>query len=338
MVLLPTEVRWRRIRWICESGWRERGMRAAMPTTVAARFDVSRAWVHRLIQRRRETGSLAPRKQTKFRGRVLAGEENRLATLITARPDATLAELRDALADDRGAQHAVAADRSLGVDLQKKRYTPTNNVDLTSPRPDGNGGDSQPLHDARQYVFLDECGVTTDLLRRYGRSPRGDAPSRITRRAVIGRRTRWSRRSARRADGAGRVRRADRQRDLPRLRRASAGAHAATAAMWSCSTTSPSTNNPRSARRSSRPARTSDSCRPTVPISIRSNMAFAKLKAFFRAARPRTFDQVCELIATALGSLHARRMRELRPALRLPRYYMKSKTASAVGRLMTDGG
>jgi transposase len=25
----------------------------------------------------------------------------------------------------------------------------------------------------RQYVFLDECGVTTDILRRYGRSPRG---------------------------------------------------------------------------------------------------------------------------------------------------------------------
>ena len=30
-------------------------------------------------------------------------------------------------------------------------------------------------------------------------------------------------------------------------------------------------------------------------------LAFAKLKAFFRAARPRTFDQVCELIAAALG-------------------------------------
>lgn len=29
------------------------------------------------------------------------------------------------------------------------------------------------LRDARQYVFVDECGVTTDLLRRYGRSPRG---------------------------------------------------------------------------------------------------------------------------------------------------------------------
>lgn len=64
---------------------------------VAATFSVSRAWVHRLVQRRRETGSLAPRKQTKFRGRVLAGQEQRLAALIAARPDATLAELRDAL-------------------------------------------------------------------------------------------------------------------------------------------------------------------------------------------------------------------------------------------------
>src|ERR687887_90746 len=64
---------------------------------VAATFGVSRAWVHRLIQRRRETGSLAPRQQTKFRSRVLAGQEQRLAALITARPDATLAELRGAL-------------------------------------------------------------------------------------------------------------------------------------------------------------------------------------------------------------------------------------------------
>jgi transposase len=65
---------------------------------VAAKYDVSRAWVHRLIQRRRESGSLAPRQQMTFRRRVLtAREEARLATLITARPDATLAELRDAL-------------------------------------------------------------------------------------------------------------------------------------------------------------------------------------------------------------------------------------------------
>ena len=33
--------------------------------------------------------------------------------------------------------------------------------------------DVLPLRDARHYVFIDESGVTTDLLRRYGRSPRG---------------------------------------------------------------------------------------------------------------------------------------------------------------------
>jgi transposase len=64
---------------------------------VATKYEVSRAWVHRLVQRRRETGSIAPRAQTKFRARVLAGHETRLAALITARPDATLAELREAL-------------------------------------------------------------------------------------------------------------------------------------------------------------------------------------------------------------------------------------------------
>jgi hypothetical protein len=50
-----------------------------------------------LIQRRRETGSIAPRQQTKFRSRVLAGQEARLAALIAATPDAMLADLREAL-------------------------------------------------------------------------------------------------------------------------------------------------------------------------------------------------------------------------------------------------
>jgi transposase len=64
---------------------------------IAATFAVSRAWVHRLAQRQRETGSIAPRPQMKFRSRVLAGQGERLKALVNARPDATLAELRDAL-------------------------------------------------------------------------------------------------------------------------------------------------------------------------------------------------------------------------------------------------
>ena len=65
--------------------------------TIAETYAVSRAWVHRLIQRRRETGSLAPRPQTKFKRRALVDQEDRLAALIQAQPDATLTELRDAL-------------------------------------------------------------------------------------------------------------------------------------------------------------------------------------------------------------------------------------------------
>jgi transposase len=64
---------------------------------LAGRYHVSRAWVDALKQRRRETGSIAPRKQTKFRRRVLEGQEDRLKMLVTAQPDATLAELRDGL-------------------------------------------------------------------------------------------------------------------------------------------------------------------------------------------------------------------------------------------------
>ncbi|HLG55482.1 MAG TPA: helix-turn-helix domain-containing protein [Vicinamibacterales bacterium] len=72
----------------------DNGMPAA---AVAARFDVSLAWVYRVLQRRRETGSIAPRKQTTFRGRALSSDDEvRLVGLITARPDATLAELQHA--------------------------------------------------------------------------------------------------------------------------------------------------------------------------------------------------------------------------------------------------
>ena len=107
--------------------------------TVAGKYDVSRAWVHRLIQRRRETGSLAPRKQTKFRRRALtAREEGRLAALITARPDATLTELREALPTTAALATLWRTIERSGFTL-KKRYTPTNNAGLMSRRPVASG-------------------------------------------------------------------------------------------------------------------------------------------------------------------------------------------------------
>ena len=43
---------------------------------LAARYHVSRAWVDALKQRRRETGTIAPRAQTKFGGACWPGRRN----------------------------------------------------------------------------------------------------------------------------------------------------------------------------------------------------------------------------------------------------------------------
>jgi transposase len=88
---------------------------------IAATFAVSRAWVHRLAQRQRETGSIAPREQTKFRSRVLAGQEDRLKALVSARPDATLAELREALPTTAALSTLWLEIDRLGLTFKKNR-------------------------------------------------------------------------------------------------------------------------------------------------------------------------------------------------------------------------
>lgn len=105
---------------------RERVVRACDSGTaaaaVAARFDVSLAWVYRVMQRRRETGSIAPRKQTKFRSRALSStEEVRLVALITARPDATLAELQRALPTRAALSTLWRTIDRLGLTVKKNR-------------------------------------------------------------------------------------------------------------------------------------------------------------------------------------------------------------------------
>ena len=74
----------------------------AAPKELAARYHVSRAWVDALKQRKLKPHWSTPLTQTKFRGRVLAGQDDRLAAAITAQPDATLQELREALKTSAG--------------------------------------------------------------------------------------------------------------------------------------------------------------------------------------------------------------------------------------------
>ena len=96
---------------------------AGLPSKdIAVKYAVSRAWVDRVKQRRRETGELAPRKQTTFRGRSLSPtEEARLVALITVQPDATLAELRDAVPTRAALSTLWRAIGRRGLTLKKNR-------------------------------------------------------------------------------------------------------------------------------------------------------------------------------------------------------------------------
>ena len=87
---------------------------------LAERYHVSRAWVDALKQRRRETGACAPLRQIKFRGRALATTDlDRLAALVAARPDATLAEIREALRTAAGLTTIWRALNQLDFTLKK---------------------------------------------------------------------------------------------------------------------------------------------------------------------------------------------------------------------------
>jgi len=89
---------------------------------LAERYHVSRAWVDALRQRRRETGAFAPLKPTKFRSRALATADlDRLAAMIAARPDATLAEIRETLRTSAGLTTIWRALKQLDFTFKKNR-------------------------------------------------------------------------------------------------------------------------------------------------------------------------------------------------------------------------
>ncbi len=204
----------------------------------------------------------------------------------------------------------------------KKPYTPTNNAGLRSPLEASAVARTAaaPRCPAGAYVFVDECGVATDLLRRYGRSPRGHLTA-ITRRAVTGRL--HGDRAARR-EGLGAPAVFDGPIDsptflayieqvlVPTLRPGDVvvldnlavhkqpGVRAAIEQAGALLRFLP----------------------PYSPDFNPIELAFAKLKAFLRAARPRTFDQVCALMARRLALFCPPTSARTTSGTGLPRYYM----------------
>lgn len=91
----------------------------------AQTFDCSESWVRRLIQRRRETGSLElrPRRRPNT-AKLDEADLEQLADLIRDKPDMTLAELAEALGHKASVPTVWRATRKLGLPLKKRPCTP----------------------------------------------------------------------------------------------------------------------------------------------------------------------------------------------------------------------
>jgi len=155
------------------------------------------------------------------------------------------------------------------------------------------------VHDARGYVFVDESGVTTDLLRRYGRSPRG---LRLRDYTPYGHWQTHTVVAALRVDGLHAPAVFDGPLDNPTF--------LAYVEQVLVPTLRPGDvvvldNLAMHKQPEVQAAIEGVGARlrflpPYSPDFNPIEMAFAKLKAFLRAARPRTFTQVVELMAIAL--------------------------------------
>ena len=109
---------------------------------VAEVFQVSRAWVRRIKQRRREHGETTPRKMG-GPGPVKI-DRARLAELVAERPDATLKELRDALGVDCAESSICTALKRMKLTFKKRRSMRPSRTGPTSRPSDVNGVTARP--------------------------------------------------------------------------------------------------------------------------------------------------------------------------------------------------
>ena len=105
---------------------------AGMPTAaVAVKYTVRAAWVRRLKQRQRASGSIAPRPPSPGRPSRLAPHETRIREAVRDDSDATLAELRDRLGLTISLGALCNYLRRLGLSFKKKSSGRPSRTDRT---------------------------------------------------------------------------------------------------------------------------------------------------------------------------------------------------------------
>jgi transposase len=122
----------------CDEG---RGTRQQL----AELFGVSMAWIRRLLQRRRETGSFAALPHGGGSAPKMDSDRcGRLLVLVAEQPDATLAELRDRLQAPVHLSTVARALARLGLSVKKKSCAPPSRTAPTCGGSGRPGGRARP--------------------------------------------------------------------------------------------------------------------------------------------------------------------------------------------------
>lgn len=107
---------------------------------VAKHFEVSPAWVRRLVQRRREMGTIDPLPRRYGRWPKITPEHHQqFRAILTRKPDTTLKELKALTKVDVGLPQICRVLRKLGLSVKKKSSTPPSRIAPTSPKRGSSG-------------------------------------------------------------------------------------------------------------------------------------------------------------------------------------------------------
>jgi transposase len=150
----------------------DRGLSARQ---IASMFDVSISYAIKVRQRRDRTGEVRALKPRQVQVRRLAGFEDVLREQVARKIDATLLELCAWIGREHGVQIGRTALwrelRRLGLTLKKSRSGRRSRTGRTLPPPAWRGNQSNLSR--QRLIFIDETWCSTNMARRYGRSPRG---------------------------------------------------------------------------------------------------------------------------------------------------------------------
>lgn len=142
---------------------------------IARHFRISLKTVSRWLQRRRQTGSLAPRPHGGGRPRAVEGPyAERLLELVRQQPDATLEELTAGLGFGCSRMAVFRALRRLGISRKKKVLHASERDTPPVKRKRRRFRRRMTQVDPKHLVFVDETGASTAMTRAYGRAPIGE--------------------------------------------------------------------------------------------------------------------------------------------------------------------